>query len=298
MTDPSTAIGLDIGGTKIAAVLVDRDDPAIVLRSHRRDTPSTPDGVLDAIVETIEALGGAATIGIGLPGLVDRSGILRSAPNLPVMVDVDVIGPIARRTDAAVAVDNDATCALRAEMAIGAAAGFGDVVLVTLGTGIGGAIAIGGSLVRGTNGFAGEPGHMCVDPTGPVCVCGRRGCWERYASGSGIAHAASIAGMAVPSTRGAEAVVAAARAGDPTAIGVLDGFAEWLGVGIADLADLLDPELVVIGGGLVEMADLFLERAREVFDRHVLGGSVLRRTSIVPTALGADSGAVGAALLH
>jgi glucokinase len=183
-------------------------------------------------------------------------------------------------------------------MAIGAAVGFDDVVLVTLGTGIGGALAIGGTLVRGTNGFAGEPGHMCVDPTGPLCVCGRRGCWERFASGSGIAHAATLVGMAVPSTRGAEVVVAAARAGDPTAIGVLDGFARWLGIGIANLADVLDPELVVIGGGLVEIVDLFLDGARDAFDQQVLGGSVLRRTVIVPTVLGADSGAVGAALLH
>lgn len=298
MTTDRRRIGIDIGGTKMSAVAIDLDDPSTTVASTRVDTPSDPDMVLERVAGCVATLGGAASVGIGLPGLVDRSGVLRSAPNLPTMVGIDVVGPLASRLGLHVVVDNDAACALRAELAVGAARGESSVALITLGTGIGGAIAIDGVVWRGANGFAGEPGHMCVDPDGPICVCGRRGCWERYASGAGIERTGRAAGLSLPDRRASEAVVAAARAGDPRASAVMGGFAEWLGIGIADMVDLLDPALVVIGGGLVEAADLYLEPARRSFDAHVLGGAEVRGTRIVTTALGPDSGAVGAALLN
>ena len=186
-------------------------------------------------------------------------------------------------------------------MTYGVAQGSDDTVLVTLGTGIGGGIAIGGSVRRGAHGFAGEPGHMCVDPFGPLCVCGRNGCWERYASGSGVVWLAQQRGLSADRNGQditGEVLVELARSGDAAALEVWAEFAEWLARGLANLADVLDPELVVIGGGLVSVSDLYLERTRELFVREVLGGRSRRRTRIEPAQSGPSAGAVGAALLH
>ena len=171
-----------------------------------------------------------------------------------------------------VEVDNDATCATVAEWKTGVGVGITDLVLVTLGTGIGGGLVVNGELVRGRNGFAGEFGHMVVDPTGPLCPCGRRGCWERYASGSGLAMLAREAAIA----RRCEAVVElaggdpqdvrgehvqfAARAGDVEALAVIDEFARWVALGLSNLTNALDPEMFVLGGGLAAGADLYLDR--------------------------------------
>jgi glucokinase len=240
-------------------------------------------------------------LGIGLAGLVEDGAVLRAAPNLQCMIDVPVQSAVESALGVAVSIDNDATCALVAEMTYGVAKGIDDTVLVTLGTGIGGGVAIGGSIRRGAHGFAGEPGHMCVDPSGPLCVCGRNGCWERYASGSGVVWLAQQRGLATDRSGDAitgEVLVELARSGDAVALNVWAEFAEWLARGLANLADVLDPELLVIGGGLVSVSDLYLERTRELFVREVLGGRSRRRTRIEPAQSGPSAGAIGAALLH
>ncbi|MET0227802.1 MAG: ROK family protein, partial [Actinomycetes bacterium] len=156
-------------------------------------------------------------------------------------------------------------------------------------------------------GFAGEPGHMVVDPAGPPCPCGRNGCWERYASGHGLARLARLAvdrGDAPgvleragdPDAISGEHVVAAARAGDVGAIAVIDELADWLASGLANLVALLDPELVLIGGGLADVADLYLDRARAAYDTEVFGGAGRTPTRIEVATLGSDAGAIGAAL--
>ena len=174
-------------------------------------------------------------------------------------------------------VDNDATCALVAEAALGVARGVRDAVLVTLGTGIGGGVLAGGVVQRGANGFVGEIGHMVVDPDGPDCPCGRRGCWERFASGSALARygqeAAARAGCpAVLDLAGGDAaavrgedVTAAARAGDAGALRILDLFGRWVAIGLVNLTNLLDPELFVLGGGLVGLHDLVVDPIRHWF---------------------------------
>ena len=294
-------MGIDVGGTKMLAVVVDRSQPTEILAQHLVSTPSSAEGVISSLLELAQMCGTEGHLGIGLAGLVEDGEVLRAAPNLQCMIDVPVRSALEGALGVPVYIENDATCALVAEMTYGVAQGIDDTVLVTLGTGIGGGVAIGGSIRRGAHGFAGEPGHMCVDPSGPLCVCGRSGCWERYASGSGVVWLAQQRGLATDRSGHAitsEVLVERARSGDGLALDVWAEFAEWLARGLANLADVLDPELFVIGGGLVSVSDLYLERTRELFADEVLGGRSRRRTRIEPAQSGPSAGAIGAALLH
>jgi glucokinase len=279
----------------------------------RRPTPHGAPALLDTIVGVItEVRAGAGDIdavGLGIPGLVDHSGRLAVGPNLPDIRDVEFRDELHARLSHPVAVDNDATCATWAEVQVGAAKGATEAFLVTLGTGIGGGLVCGGVLQRGANGFAGEPGHMVVDPKGPPCPCGRRGCWERFASGSGLARLAreaaeagrghrlvELAGGDVDDVRG-EHVTRAAMEGDPEAIAVFRDFGWWAALGIANLVNVLDPEIAVVGGGLVEAGEIVMAPIREAFAELVLAGEHRPVVPVVPAALGGDAGAIGAALL-
>ena len=283
------------------AVAVDRSQPTEILAQHLVSTPTSAEGVISSLLELAQMCGTEGHLGIGLAGLVEDGEVLRAAPNLQCMIDVPVRSALEGALGVPVYIENDATCALVAEMTYGVAQGIDDTVLVTLGTGIGGGVAIGGSIRRGAHGFAGEPGHMCVDPSGPLCVCGRSGCWERYASGSGVVWLAQQRGLATDRSGHAitsEVLVERARSGDALALDVWAEFAEWLARGLANLADVLDPELFVIGGGLVSVSDLYLDRTRELFADEVLGGRSRRQTRIEPAQSGPSAGAIGAALLH
>ena len=305
--------GIDLGGTKILGVALDPARPSEVLAEARVLTPRGPEAMVESMATVAERLavevGALDAIGIGAAGLVDRSGVLRHGPNLPGVTDLDVAAVVHERLGLPVAVDNDATCATWAEGRIGAAAGAEHAVLVTLGTGIGGGIIADGTLLRGAYGFAGEPGHMCVDPQGPRCPCGRRGCWERFASGSGLARLArdaafsgripgvvALAGGDPEDVRG-EHVTRAAATGDSGALGVMDDFGWWVALGVAALVNVLDPEVVVIGGGLVAAGDLLLEPTRRAYEQLVLAPLHRPPVEIVQAALGEHAGAVGAALL-
>jgi glucokinase len=239
---------------------------------------------------------------------VSTDGVWRAAPNVGAVWDVPIGARLAERLGHPVHVDNDATCATLAEWRAGAALGASDVVLVTLGTGIGGGIVSSGRLVRGVNGFAGEPGHMVVDPNGPPCVCGRRGCWERFASGSGLARLAreaatggrlvrvvALAGDA-EAVRG-EHVLSAAREGDHDALVVVDQWAWWVALGLVNLTNILDPEVVVMGGGLAEAVDLVLAPVRRHFADLLYAPAHRPHPRIEMAALGEQAGAIGAALL-
>ncbi|MGH9299495.1 MAG: ROK family protein, partial [Acidimicrobiales bacterium] len=208
-----------------------------------------------------------------------------------------------------VQVDNDATCAAAGESAFGAGAGRSDVLFVTLGTGIGGGVVAGGRLLRGAGNLAGEIGHFVVDPQGPPCGCGRRGCWERYASGSGlgrIARDAALAGRAsrVMALAGGDAdsvlgehVVVALSEGDAQATAVMEEYAWWLALGLANLANVLDPAVIVLGGGLVRAGEALMGPVRGAFLDQVEGATLRPAIEIVPAALGDRAGAVGAAVL-
>jgi glucokinase len=298
--------GVDIGGTKCLGVVV--DDAGAILREERLTTPVGVEALLDVLEALAAALAPYDSFGVGAAGLVSIDGVWRAAPNVSGVWDFPIAERLAERLGHPVRVDNDATCATLAEWQAGAALGATDVVLVTLGTGIGGGIVAGGRLVRGANGFAGEPGHMVVDPNGPPCVCGRRGCWERYASGSGLARLAreaatggrlarvvALAGDA-EAVRG-EHVQFAAREGDHEALVVIDQWAWWVALGLVNLTNLLDPEIVVMGGGLVGAVDLVLAPVRRHFADLLYAPGHRRHPRIEMAALGEQAGAIGAALL-
>jgi len=319
------AFGIDIGGTKVLGVALGTSDR--VLFEARVPTPTGQAqgsavgrdvalAVADVVAQLDEASGASAeparsrpAIGVGAPGMLDRVGRLRFSPNLPQAHGVDWHLLLSEQlADRRVLIENDANFATLAEHRLGAAQGYDQVLMVTLGTGIGGGLVVDGRLRVGGHGYAGEIGHMVVDPAGPPCPCGRRGCWERYASGGGLGLLAREAAMAgklpeVVARAGGDAervrgedVTAAALAGDAGARAVVEQVGWWVGFGLANLACVLDPECIVLGGGLLAAGDLWLPAARAAFAELVEGGSAREPVAIVPAAFGEQAGAVGAAL--
>lgn len=304
------AVGIDIGGTKIAALRVSAEGEI-----RARTVIPTPANDQTEALPAIEAAGtavledGVVAIGVGLAGLIDvRAGVLLSAPNLA-WRDLRVSEGLGARFGLPVTVDNDATAAAWGESRFGASQGYDDSLFVGVGTGIGGGIVAGGRLFRGAHGLAGEIGHIIVEPDGPPCGCGNRGCWEQVASGLAIARAgrravteepgSTIARLAGGDPRRAtgELVTEAARDGDAVAVAILTSVARRLGEGVAGLVNVLDPEVVVIGGGVGEAGDLLLGPLRAAYLAAVEGADVRPEVPIVPARLGNDAGAIGAALL-
>ena len=309
--DDRLVVGIDVGGTKVLGVALDPADPTTVIGEARVPTPEGAAPLLDAMADVVRKLGaghGVGSVGVGIAGLVDRGGVLRIGPNLPGLLDVRVGDELDRRLGLPVRVDNDATCATWGEHVAGAARGERDALLVTLGTGIGGGMIADGELVRGAHGFGGEVGHMVVDPHGPDCPCGRKGCWERFASGSGLGYLGRAAALAYRFRRGVELagepeavrgehVTRAAAEGDAEALAIVDHFAEWVALGIGNLLAILDSSLVVIGGGLVEAGDLLLEPIQAALPDRVMAPRQRADVRVVAAELGERAGAIGAALL-
>jgi glucokinase len=287
-----SSVGIDLGGTKILGIVL--DERGSIVAEQRVPTPQGPDAVVDAIASLAAALDASKMpIGVGAPGLVDHTGTLRFAPNLPGVVNVPVRQMLADRLGVPVVIENDATAACWGEWKLGAAVGADDCVVVTLGTGVGGGIVAGGRLQRGANGFAGEVGHMVVDPNGPPCPCGKRGCWERFASGSGLGRMARERGLG---ERG-EDVTAAAAAGNESAQKLLADFAWWVALGLVNLTYLLDASLFVLGGGLIEAGHLLVAPVEEAFTTLLAGSAFRPPVKLVAARLGPHAGAIGAALL-
>jgi glucokinase len=305
------AIGIDVGGTKIAAGVV--DEQGRVLARRRAETPGTdPAAVLDTIGDLVDELRGeheVGAVGIGAAGFVDASGsAVLFAPHLA-WRDEPLRDAVVERTGLPVVVENDANASGWAEWRFGAVQGESHVVLVTLGTGIGGAIVIDGRPYRGRFGLAGEFGHMQVVPDGLPCDCGNRGCWEQYASGrvltrrgraaaeadTALGHRLlDAAGGTVQGIHGSQ-VTDAAGEGDEEAMEWIADVGDWLGVGLANLAAALDPGVFVIGGGLSEAGDLLLGPARTAFSRTLTGRGYRPEALIVAAGLGPDAGLIGAA---
>lgn len=299
--------GIDVGGTKLLGVVLDAAGD--VVAEHRLPTPRTGEGdVIGRLVEMARALEPWDSLGVGVAGLVTRDGVVKASPNIVGADDFPVAALMNEALGRPVEVDNDATCAVIAEWRVGAARGHDDVVLATLGTGIGGGLVSNGVLHRGAHGFAGEVGHMVIDPHGPLCPCGQRGCWERFASGSALAaqaremiaggrlSAVVATGVDAADVRG-EDVQDAARAGDPDALALIDSFARWVALGVANLTNIFDPSAVVIGGGLAAAADLYLPPVERWFARLLFAGAHRERPQLVFAALGERAGAIGAAML-
>ncbi len=305
------AIGIDVGGTKIAAGVV--DEQGHVLARRQAETPGTdPAAVLDTIGDLVDELRGeheVGAVGIGAAGFVDAAGsTVLFAPHVA-WRDEPLRDAVVERTGLPVVVENDANASGWAEWRFGAVQGEPHVVLVTLGTGIGGAIVIDGWPYRGSFGLAGEFGHMQVVPGGLPCDCGNRGCWEQYSSGRVLTRRGrsaaeadtalgrrllDAAGGSVQDILGSH-VTQEAHDGDEEAIGWISDVGDWLGVGMANLAAALDPGVLVIGGGLSEAGDLLLEPARAAFSRTLTGRGYRPEAPIVAAGLGPDAGLIGAA---
>jgi len=312
--NPLPVIGVDVGGTKVLAGVVDEE--GAVLGRVRLNTPgrSTSPRVVEATIAAAvlslqESCGiEPAIVGVGAAGFVDRDGSVAFAPHLSWRNEP--LGPaLAELLGVPVIVDNDANTTVRAELRFGAGRPYRHLVCLTLGTGIGGALVVDRALFRGGNGMAGEFGHMQVVPGGRRCECGNRGCWEQYTSGNALVREARelVATRSPASSQLRELtdddvdqvtgplVTSAARAGDDSAIGLLREMGEWLGAGLAGLTAALDPEAIIIGGGLSDADELLLGPAREALARNLTGRGFRPVPPVLRAELGPDAGFIGAA---
>jgi glucokinase len=307
-----TTVGVDVGGTSVRAAAVDARGRVreVVATPTPRTTAELDDAVVDLVVELADRHAVAAT-GLAVAGFVDveRRAVSFGAhlpwrdERRPTLVD-----RMTERLGMPVVLEHDANAAGLAEHRVGAAAGSSVAVLVALGTGIGAALLVGGRVFRGAHGVAPELGHLVVVPDGRPCPCGKAGCLERYCSGTALGasaehelvHSEEFSVLraswerALPIT--GHDVAAAAREGDVLARRVIDDFAAWLGRGLALVADVFDPDVVVIGGEVSASADLFLDAARRACTAQVTGGVRRHLMDVRPAALGGSAGMVGAAL--
>ena len=293
---PSRHLGIDLGGTNIKWVVVEHDAGQWrALDRGQVETPATdgPDAVVGRLievgVEAMERLPGVTSVGIGIPGLYDpAAGTIRFLVNIPGAWDgVPVAGPVGAALGLPAALINDARAFGLAELRLGAARGAASMVGLTLGTGIGGVIAIDGRVHQGHDGTGGELGHQTLEPDGPPCGCGNRGCLEAFARADRIAAACG--------TATAEAGVQAARAGDPTAVAGLLEIGRYLGIGIANMVVVITPDVVVLGGGISAAFDLLRDPIEAELRARVRTTS-LDGVRLVPAELGTWAGGIGAAI--
>jgi glucokinase len=301
-------IGIDAGGTKLLGGVVDE---ALVVhhRVHRkwrgRDRQEVLDVLVDVVEEALAAAPEADAVGFGIPCMMnrDRNEILECV-HLPLQ-GLRFRDVMSERIDRPLVVDNDANCALLSEARAGAAEGKRDALLLTLGTGIGGAVLAGGQLYRGS-GAAGELGHVVVDSDGPRCPCGNRGCLETYASGTALGQTGLAAAKAEPNSALGRAfsdgrevtgplVTELAGEGDAASVEVLADAGRMLGVGLSGLANAFSPEVIVVGGGAAAAGELLLGPAREELAKRALGPNA--SVDVVPTHFAGEAGMLGAAVL-
>jgi len=310
------AVGVDIGGTKIAVGVVDSSG-TILAKVRRLTKPQDPTSIDEAIADAVAELSAkydVRAVGLAAAGFAssDRNH-MNFAPNIawrdyPLG---DNVRALLGRDDITVVVENDANAAGWAEFVHGAGKGTGTMVMLTIGTGLGSALVVEGELVRGAYGFAAELGHLRMVPDGQPCGCGQKGCWEQYASGSALtreARRASIdrsvraAGLIEraggnPDAISGPDVTAAAMDGDELGIELLADLGRWIGEGCAQVAAVLDPEVFVIGGGVIAAGDLMLEPAREAFAEHLTARGHRPVPPILAADMANDAGIVGAAAL-
>lgn len=307
------AIGLDVGGTSVRAAVV--DEQGSILDTDRVGTPSDENALEDAISGVIDELRNrhddVTAVGLAVAGFVanDRRTVM-FAPHLAWRA-APVADRIAKRVDLPVTLEHDANAAALGEHRFGAARGARVAALVAIGTGIGAGLLLDGEIYRGAYGVAPELGHLTVVPGGRACPCGKYGCWERYCSGTALAATAvellaRYPGQSTvlaremsddPGSITGRRVAGAARDGDPIAQRALAELAKWLGEGLALVADVFDPEIVVIAGGVSGSAPLFLDEAREHYTAAITGARHRPLARIRTAHLGDDAAMVGAAAL-
>jgi glucokinase len=308
-------IGVDIGGTKVAGGVVTPDGRVLArIRTETPDRSKSPSVVENTITEVVQELRreyAVRAVGIGAAGFVDeeRANVL-FAPHLSWRRE-PLRDALVARLGLPVVVENDANASAWAEVWVGSGRGVDNVVVVNLGTGIGGAVVLGGRLHRGRYGLAGEFGHMTVVPGGHRCECGNRGCWEQYASGNAVTREArELVRSESPVARVLHQAVGGdvrlitgplvselASKGDRACVELLEEVGTWLGTGLANLAAAFDPELFIIGGGVSEAGELLLGPARSAFERNLTGRGYRPTARVVAAELGNEAGLIGAAAL-
>jgi glucokinase len=310
MSQPE-AIGIDLGGTKMLLGVLDGESKT-VWESRERSAGEGEDELVELLVREITEAraerGGVETVGMGIPATIDHEkGLAIAAVNLPIE-DLPIRDLVVEHTGLPTFVDNDANVAALAEHLFGAAKGAENAVMLTIGTGIGGGLILGGEVYRGSSGAGAELGHMAIQMDGPGCQgnCPNRGCVEAFASGTalgreGLAAAESNPDSALGKLLAAgepvdgRAVTVAAQSGDATAIEVFDLVGSRLGVALASYANIFEPEVIVVGGGVMAAGDLLLDPARRELQARAL--TPMNRTPVIAAELGADAGMIGAAAM-
>jgi glucokinase len=309
MSAPET-VGVDLGGTKVLVGVVG-EDRQILYEDKERSAGQSQDELMETLErevrEALEARPGAAAVGLGIPCTIDREkGLAITAVNLPIE-NLPIRDLMHERLGIPVFIDNDANVAALAEHRFGAAMGTRDAVMLTIGTGVGGGVIIGGDLYRGSSGAASEPGHMVIDFDGPPCQgnCPNRGCLETFASGTALAREGQAAAEANPDSAlgrvlaggGAidgKAVTDAANDGDPVAVAVVAEAGRRLGAGLSGLANIFEPEVIVLGGGVAKgVGELMVGPAREELRSRAL--PPMNSTPVKFAELGPEAGMIGAA---
>jgi glucokinase len=308
---PAESIGVDLGGTKMLIGVLDSGSE-VLWESREASTGQTEEELVELLVrEVAEARterSGVAVIGMGVPATIDRErGVAVSAVNLPIE-DLPLRDLVAKRTGLPAFLDNDANVAALAEFLFGAARGARNVVMLTIGTGIGGGLILNGEPYRGSTGAGAELGHFTIEIDGPRCQgnCPNRGCLETLASGTAIGREGRAAAEREPDSAlgkllgeghaiDGRLVTEAAQSGDATAIAVLDMIGTRLGIGLAGLANIFEPEVIVVGGGVIAAGDLLLEPARRELAARAL--RPMNGTPVVAAELGEDAGMIGAAAM-
>jgi glucokinase len=309
-TSASPTIGIDLGGTNLRVALVARDGE--ILSEEQAPTPDTFDELVGTMAEKVRGLTSSDAVtatGVGTAGMVDFEGTVHYAPNIPMLRRAPLGKALRETLGVPVVVDNDANAAAWGEVCHGAARGCRHALLITLGTGVGGGIILDGGIYRGAHGFAAEVGHWQLDPAGPPCACGEPGHWEAAASGTALGNLGrtrAAEGRAPNVLARADGQVDeitghhvgdAAEAGEGDGLAILEEYAGFVALGFVGLANIFDPEVIVVSGGLVALGDLLLEPIRAAFDHHLEGADYRPAVRVVPAELGSRAGVVGAAAL-
>ena len=311
-------LGIDLGGTNIAVGVLDENTHILVKANCKTQVPCTPEELCDRMAATAEeALNKAgityddiAWVGIGVPGTIDHEGgVVRFSSNLQ-MKNVDLKTPMEQRTGRKVFIENDANAAAYGEYKTGALQGVANAVTITLGTGIGSGIILDGKIYSGSNFAGGELGHTVIAYDGRPCSCGRKGCWETYASATGLTVSTREAmlrvgeksvlwQMAGGKSENVNSRIAfdAMRMGDAEAKAVVDQYISYLACGLTNCINIFQPDIICIGGGISNEGEYLLEPLRKAVEKEANAMNVEKKTEIRRASLGNDAGIIGAALL-
>lgn len=309
-------LGIDVGGSNLAAAVIDSD--MNILGRSKLKTPKGTDheAFYDAIAEAARiavesagiSLADCSYCGIGCPGIINaRAGILIYSGNLG-FENLPLCFEMSKRLGLSVYIENDANCAALGEATAGAAKGAESMLAVTLGTGVGGGIIIDGKIYSGVNGVAGEIGHMIIHPDGEECTCGRRGCWETYASATALKRQTREAMKAAPDSLmwkhapslekvSGKTSFLAMRDGDAAGRQVVENYINYLADGLINVINILQPEVVCIGGGVCNEGEFLLAPLREEIEKRRFARGTIRQPRIVAAKLWGDAGIIGAAML-